>query len=64
MRLAKERQVPAYVIFPDRTLEEMSRRRPATLSELQGVHGVGEAKLARYGAAFLDVIRAHPASPG
>jgi ATP-dependent DNA helicase RecQ len=54
--LAKAQRVPAYVIFPDRTLMDMAQRKPASLHEMQSVHGVGEAKLARYGASFIEVI--------
>ena len=57
--LAKAQAVPAYVVLPDRSLIDMARRRPATLAEMAEVHGVGEAKLARYGAEFLEVIRQH-----
>jgi ATP-dependent DNA helicase RecQ len=55
--LAKAQAVPAYVILPDRSLLDMARRRPATLAELAGIHGVGEAKLRQYGERFLSVIR-------
>jgi ATP-dependent DNA helicase RecQ len=55
--LAKARAVPAYVILPDRSLLDMARRKPATLAELAGIHGVGEAKLRQYGERFLSVIR-------
>lgn len=54
--LADAAGVPAYVIFPDRTLIEMATDRPATLDALRGVTGVGETKLARYGAEFLEVL--------
>ncbi len=57
--LAKAQAVPAYVILPDRSLIDMARRKPATAAEMAEIHGVGEAKLARYGAAFLEVIREH-----
>ncbi len=56
-RLADEQQVPPYVIFSDATLVEMAAQRPATLDELLLVNGVGQQKLGRYGAAFLEVIR-------
>ncbi len=56
--LAQEEGVPAYVIFPDRTLIDMAEKRPATLDEMLGVHGVGERKLARYGDAFLEALEA------
>jgi ATP-dependent DNA helicase RecQ len=57
--LAKAQSVPAYVILPDRSLHDMARRKPETTAEMAGIHGVGEAKLARYGEAFLEVIRGH-----
>ncbi|MGP0090739.1 MAG: DNA helicase RecQ [Xanthobacteraceae bacterium] len=56
--LAKAQGVPAYVVFADRTLLEMARRRPKTLAEMSDVHGVGEAKLRQYGETFLTVVRA------
>jgi ATP-dependent DNA helicase RecQ len=58
--LARRHSQPAYVIFPDRTLIEMAARRPKTLAELGDIHGVGAAKLQKYGAAFLAVIKDHP----
>ncbi len=57
-RLAKEQGVPPYVIFHDATLLAMLRERPQSMSGLAGISGVGETKLARYGEAFLDVLRA------
>jgi ATP-dependent DNA helicase RecQ len=59
--LAKEQQVPAYVVFADKTLIDMARRKPTTAAEMSAVHGVGEAKLRQYGNAFLEVIRQHTA---
>jgi DNA helicase II / ATP-dependent DNA helicase PcrA len=54
-RLARARadEVPAYVVFNDRTLAELVARRPETLSELAAVPGIGPAKLERYGAELL-----------
>jgi ATP-dependent DNA helicase RecQ len=60
--LAKTRGVAAYVVFADRTLIDMARRKPATLGDMSAVHGVGEAKLRQYGELFLDVIRKHGAA--
>ena len=54
--LAEAQQVPAYVVFPDRTLIEMAERRPATLDEMARISGVGAKKLASYGETFLEVI--------
>jgi ATP-dependent DNA helicase RecQ len=58
--MARAQNQPAYVIFPDRTLIEMARERPKTLDDLSAVHGIGAAKLQKYGAAFLAVIKDHP----
>ncbi len=63
-RLAKEAGVPSYVVFPDRTLHELAARRPTTMAALAGVHGIGEKKLARYGALFLAVIEEWEAGIG
>ncbi|MDF1855352.1 DNA helicase RecQ [Pseudooceanicola sp.] len=54
--LAEAARVPAYVIFPDRTLIEMVETRPQTLDDMARVGGVGAKKLERYGATFLAVI--------
>ena len=56
-RLAKEAQVPAYVIFSNATLSAMAAQRPATTAELLEISGVGEKRAFRYGEAFLSVIR-------
>ncbi len=48
--------MPAYVVFPDRTLIEMAEQKPATLDAMAGITGVGAKKLESYGAAFLEVI--------
>jgi ATP-dependent DNA helicase RecQ len=58
---AKERGVPAYVIFHDATLREVATRRPTTLAELGGVSGVGETKLATYGEGVLAAVAADEA---
>ncbi len=57
LRLAKQRRVPAYAIFPDRTLLDMVQRRPRTIAEFAEVNGVGAKKLQEFGAAFLKVIQ-------
>ncbi|HEX2571578.1 MAG TPA: ATP-dependent DNA helicase RecQ [Polyangia bacterium] len=56
-RLAQERKLPAYVVFSDFTLLEMSRRHPKTEVELRAVSGVGPKKMELYGALFLAVLR-------
>ena len=57
--LARTSGVPPYVIFHDSTLREMAELKPTSLSALGRVSGVGEAKLERYGAAFVEVLKAH-----
>ncbi len=54
-RLARARadEVPAYVVFNDRTLAELVARTPRTLAELAAVPGIGPAKLERYGPELL-----------
>ncbi|MBY6083135.1 DNA helicase RecQ [Ruegeria arenilitoris] len=54
--LAEAARVPAYVIFPDRTLIEMAEQRPMTLDEMARIGGVGAKKLDRYGDTFLEVV--------
>ncbi len=54
--LAAEQAVPAYVVFHDATLQAMASLKPRSLEELATVSGVGEAKLERYGEAFLAVL--------
>ena len=54
--LAEAGGVPAYVIFPDRTLIEMAEKRPTTLDQMMGITGVGAKKLESYGKGFLAVI--------
>lgn len=56
--LADKAGVPPYVVFPDRTLRELARRRPRSVEDLEGVFGVGLHKAERYGAAFVAEIRA------
>jgi ATP-dependent DNA helicase RecQ len=57
LRIARERGLPPYVVFHDRTLQEMASRRPATIEQLHDIYGVGARKAADFGDAFLDAIR-------
>ncbi len=57
--LARQRSVPAYVIFPDRTLEEIAQQRPSSSGELATIKGVGKTKLREFGAQFLDTVRGY-----
>ena len=59
MELAREQDVPPYVIFHDATLREMLARRPTDVRQLADVPGIGEKKRDAYGRAFVDVIAEH-----
>jgi ATP-dependent DNA helicase RecQ len=61
MRLAKEKRVPPYVIFSDKSLIDMAQLRPRDDGEFGMVHGVGAAKLKEFGKVFLAAIREHRA---
>jgi ATP-dependent DNA helicase RecQ len=54
--IAQKQGVPPYLVFHDSALVEMAAAKPKNPEELRGVKGVGEQKLARYGAAFLEAI--------
>ncbi|HEY4217618.1 MAG TPA: ATP-dependent DNA helicase RecQ [Gemmatimonadaceae bacterium] len=55
--ISKAEQVPAYVVFPDRTLAEMAVRRPTNANAMGEIRGVGPMKLEKYGERFLEVLR-------
>ncbi len=59
LQFARDADVAAYVVFTDRSLFDMVEQRPQTMEDFAQVHGVGHAKLTRYGEAFLDVILRH-----
>ena len=56
-RLATDNNVPPYVVFHDSTLMQMAVEKPQTAEALLTISGIGQTKLARYGDAFLEVIR-------
>lgn len=55
--IAKEENVPSYIVFADKTLLDMCVKAPLTKEEMLKVAGVGENKYAHYGERFLDAIR-------
>lgn len=57
--LAREKGVPPYIVFVNRTLYEMCLRRPVTMEELLKVYGVGEKNSGKYGEEFLECIRGY-----
>ena len=56
MDFARDRGVPAYVIFSDRSLLDMATTKPANEVEFAEVYGVGEAKLKKFAPPFLALI--------
>jgi len=63
-QLADAADVPAYVVFSDRTLTELATYLPHSMTSLGAIHGIGERKAAQYGAAVLETIRAYCAEHG
>jgi len=57
LQIAKEQNVPPYVIFHDRTLLEMVTQKPSTLTEMAGISGIGQTKLEKYGTEFLQALQ-------
>ena len=60
--LARDQNLPAYVIFHDATLREMAQVRPRTLGELGRISGVGLSKLERYGPQVLEALQGQEAA--
>jgi ATP-dependent DNA helicase RecQ len=56
-QLASAAEVPAYVVAPNRTLEDMAKRRPHNSQAMLAVHGMGPERLRRFGGPFLEAIR-------
>ncbi len=54
--LAEQADVPAYIVFNDKTLIEMAQKRPKNFDEMAKINGIGSKKLNTYGAAFLEVV--------
>ncbi len=62
--IASDRNVPAYVVFSDRTLADMAAKKPRTIAAFGEVFGVGRAKTQAFGALFIAVIEQHVAEAG
>jgi ATP-dependent DNA helicase RecQ len=56
-QIADKENVPPYIILPDSTLQEMATSYPQSIGQLAMIRGIGEAKLKKYGALFLDAIK-------
>ena len=59
LEIAKEENVPPFVIFYDSTLKELVQYQPQTPEEMEQIHGIGRRKLERYGERVLEIIREH-----
>lgn len=57
---AREREVPAYVIFTDATMEALAETLPSDTEELLAVSGIGPDKVERYGDALLALLAESP----
>lgn len=56
LQLAREQNVPPYIIFHDKSLIEIHEKKPQSLTEFSKISGVGQTKLKRYGEIFIEVI--------
>ena len=63
-QLAREENVPAYIIFSDATLQELATYLPGSLDELKMISGFGEVKIQRYGKQFLEKVVAYKQTHG
>ena len=52
---ARSENIAAYMICGDKTLQDIIRQQPRTLADLPPIYGLGDAKIAKYGQAILDV---------
>ncbi len=57
--LAKEQQVPAFIIFPDKSLLELACYRPESTNQLYAISGFGDQKVFRYGTAIIETLMKH-----
>ncbi len=60
--IAKEKSVPAYIVFGDAALRDMARRRPSSVERFLDVSGVGQVKAQQYGERFVATIREYARS--
>lgn len=56
LEIAAQEKMPAYIIMSDKSLHSLASRRPRTLTEIGECYGIGEVKMQKYGARFLEVI--------
>ncbi len=58
-QVAKQKQVPPFVVFQDPSLEDMALKYPISMEELVNIHGVGEGKAKKFGKKFVDLISSY-----
>jgi ATP-dependent DNA helicase RecQ len=56
-KVARQKELPPFVIFQDPSLSDMSIQYPVTIQELQHIQGVGQGKAMRYGKEFVELIK-------
>jgi ATP-dependent DNA helicase RecQ len=56
-RIAREKQVPPFVVFQDPSLQDMANQYPITLDELKNIQGVGQGKASKFGKPFVELIK-------
>ena len=56
-KVAKQKELPPFVIFQDPSLSDMSIQYPITIQELQNIQGVGQGKAVRYGKDFVELVK-------
>jgi ATP-dependent DNA helicase RecQ len=56
-QIASENGIPPYIVFSDKTLKDLSAKKPATKEDMLAVHGIGEVKFERYGEVFLEILQ-------
>lgn len=56
-QIAEHNGIPPYIVFSDKTLKDLSSKKPLTKEEMLEVHGIGEVKYERYGEEFLDLLK-------
>jgi ATP-dependent DNA helicase RecQ len=56
-QIASQKGIPPYIVFSDKTLKDLSAKKPTSKEEMLEVHGIGEVKFERYGEAFLEVLQ-------
>lgn len=59
LQISRDKDIPAYMVFSDKTLLEMTEQKPSNEKEMMSVSGVGAVKWERYGERFVSVIKSH-----